>query len=872
MSSKKKGNRSGWDPQDDVEYEMAKSETSNLEDQVDSDESAESEPEPAMADENAVIAGKGADEQLSEREEKCSEKEKLLDCRENDIASREATLSDRENAVSKREGELSLREASVEDRETEADKRDQSLLERENAVREAELDRDEGYRASKSQHDKQLLEDEEKSKSDIALREKEALATLQKELSDIRAKHDEALKEELEAARASIASERRTWKEEYERQSDALSKERAELDKQRGALDAQQSELDRKTEDFDLEQLGFERQRKRFENHIEDKKDSVDSLVEERVAARKEEFEAREQESRDERARLLQQLSSQERLLASFEELQKQLGGRSPQSVLAELEDLRGEISRLNEEIAAGTATQELTSRLNRAISERDAAYERIQKYEEEGVEERQRSLAHDRLSFELEEAKQKLEFAERIAKNSEGEVARLSQELDRYQAAYEKPKAREERIAEIEKPFFALETHPSDDGSAQSGRPVKLKKSERPNELDWLNGIYSACEDYGLHFNPRLLKAFHTSLKTAEWSPLTVLAGVSGTGKSELPRLYSHFGGLYFASVAVQPNWDSKESMLGFFNSIDNRFDAESILRFLAQSQKDWMDGTGESEGYPGLSDAVCMILLDEMNLAHPELYFAEFLSKFEERRGRDRDHLPAIDVKIGTGMTPYQIPLGRNMLWTGTMNQDETTKSLSDKVLDRSIVMNFPRPTELKRRKQVNSLDESNRGEILHINTWNSWKVAETDFAEEEILPYKKFVEEMNDSLGVVGRAIGHRVWQSVEYYMASYPDVRLSERGSREWTKAMHLAFEDQIVQKIMPKLRGIDTTGESQKKCLAPIKNLLLKGVNDIPFNLGEDFDLACKLDYGQFVWQSANYLKEEELQDGEIDSL
>ena len=95
-----------------------------------------------------------------------------------------------------------------------------------------------------------------------------------------------------------------------------------------------------------------------------------------------------------------------------------------------------------------------------------------------------------------------------------------------------------------------------------------------------------------------------------------------------------------------------------------------------------------------------------------------------------------------------------------------------------------------------------------------------------------------------------------------MASYPEVRLGEKGSKERARAMHVAFEDQIVQKIMPKLRGIDTTGESEKKCLIPIKNLLLKGVNDNPFNLGDDFDLACRLGYGQFVWQSANYLKEE----------
>jgi len=159
---------------------------------------------------------------------------------------------------------------------------------------------------------------------------------------------------------------------------------------------------------------------------------------------------------------------------------------------------------------------------------------------------------------------------------------------------------------------------------------------------------------------------------------------------------------------------------MLGFFNSIDNKFDAQPVLRFLAQSQisgreqyeqriRRWQSMSPDQQialdpekdkeliealkqaDYPGLQDAVCLVLLDEMNLAHPELYFAEFLSKLELRRGRKGDDVPFIPVKIGAGMEPYKLPLGRNVLWTGTMNQDETTKSLSDKVLDRSIISTF-------------------------------------------------------------------------------------------------------------------------------------------------------------------------------------
>ena len=302
-----------------------------------------------------------------------------------------------------------------------------------------------------------------------------------------------------------------------------------------------------------------------------------------------------------------------------------------------------------------------------------------------------------------------------------------------------------------------------------------------------------------------------------------------------------------------MQPNWDSQESMLGFFNSIDNKFDAQPVLRLLAQSQK------AQAEGYPfGLKDAMNLILMDEMNLAHVELYFAEFLSKLELRRGMKKE-LPFLDVKLGAGIQPYQLPIGRNVLWAGTMNQDETTKSLSDKVLDRGIVINFPRPTTLERRRQLIPLGD--QAPLLSRRLWESWWCRESKFSDDQILPFKGFIEDMNDALSKVGRALGHRVWQSIEYYMANYPDVLDAQRKNDDagLVKAMKVAFEDQLVQKVMPKLRGIETRGKSRTDCLDRIRTQL---VND-NYTIIEDFDLACEFGYGQFIWSSANYLKDDE---------
>ena len=80
------------------------------------------------------------------------------------------------------------------------------------------------------------------------------------------------------------------------------------------------------------------------------------------------------------------------------------------------------------------------------------------------------------------------------------------------------------------------------------------------------------------------------------------------------------------------------------------------------------------------------------------------------------------------------------------------------------------------------------------------------------------------------------------------------------TRELKEAMRTAFEDQIVQKIMPKLRGIETRDKRGKSSLDKIEDLLVK--HDFA-SLQEDFQIAREQGYGQFIWNSAKYLDEKE---------
>lgn len=762
-----------------------------------------------------VVAKKECENQLNALKAMISKKE-------NDLSQREKTLQEKESALSTREidaqnnfpklfeEKFSESIKQLKDREDdctsewedlEAEK--QMLRDREREIQKGEIERDQGY-ADKKAH----------LKKELAALKKEKHQELVDELENERERRLEEINNEVKSIR------------------DSLEQNKAELDTRQIEVETQEDTLNFNEQKINAQQ-----------SSLQERMQYIDKEVDKKIEARQQSFEVEKQSLRDEINRLRNSISSSSELIGSFEELKRKLGNEAPEAVLSRLKTHEETIKNLKQKLI-DRPTKEMQlefDRLNQENEQLDSAYNRLS---DENVELKEIADTQEQLELNNKSLDQKNQTLNQLYESIEADNNRLHDELKRLQASYEREADREARIRDIQTPY--INTLPD------------INQQKEISEIEWLDSINHSIEDYGFKFPRRILHAFHTSLKTSEWSPLTVLAGVSGTGKSELPRLYSHFGGVNFLSLAVQPNWDSQESMLGFFNSIDNKFDAQPVLRFLAQTQEK------STEDYPGLKDNVNLILMDEMNLAHVELYFAEFLSKLELRRGT-KGNIPSIDIKLGAGIEPYQLPLGRNVLWVGTMNQDETTKSLSDKVLDRGIVINFPRPTSFERRKQLKPLGE--QALMLPRTSWESWWKKQTGFEDKQLLPYKTFVEEMNESLSKVGRALGHRVWQSVEYYMANYPDVIQAQEAQddNKLKKAMKTAFEDQLVQKVMPKLRGIETRGKSKTDCLDKIRSQLDNG----GYNIVEDFDLACEFGYGQFIWSSANYLNINNTSENEL---
>ena len=775
---------------------------------------------------------------LSQKETAIAQKEQELKTAKEAIAKKEAELNDKpvqlegmelqakngfpqlfEEKFAAFKKQLEQRESQCVSELESLESEKEKLRQREVAVQKAEIHRDNGYADARAKLDDELFNLRKEQEKELASKRADALTAIEKELSEERTSRIASLEKEiadrLKAHEAVIQQE----KDELERKRKAFLKDQAELDELKDELEYQKQRL------------------RSSKDRLEEREANLNVEVDDKVAQRKQSFESEKSALNNEIARLRESLKTSSELISNFEELKHKLGDEDPAAVLLQLKTYEEEIKNLRDDLAT-RPTQEMQEAFDRLKSEKSDLQMACERLSEENVVLRSSARAQSDLEMQVDELTDKNKSLLRRFESVDADNNRLMAELKRLQSSYEREQDREKRIRDIETPYIKKEL------------PRAVDKVE---ELQWLDGISKSCLDYGLRFPRRILHAFHTALKTSEWSPMTVLAGVSGTGKSELPRLYSHFGGINFLSLSVQPNWDSQESMLGFFNSIDDKFDAQPVLRLLAQSQK------AQTEEYPlGLEDVMSLILMDEMNLAHVELYFAEFLSKLELRRGRKDNEVPCLEVKLGAGIPQYELPLGRNVLWAGTMNQDETTKSLSDKVLDRGIVINFPRPATLERRRQLKPLGE--QAPLLPRKLWEGWWCKESKFNDDQILPFKGFIEEMNTSLSKVGRALGHRVWQSIEYYMANYPDVLEAQRNNDDASlgKAMKVAFEDQLVQKVMPKLRGIETRGKSKLDCLDKIRTQL---VNE-DYNIVEDFDLACEFGYGQFIWNSANYLKDD----------
>ena len=353
-----------------------------------------------------------------------------------------------------------------------------------------------------------------------------------------------------------------------------------------------------------------------------------------------------------------------------------------------------------------------------------------------------------------------------------------------------------------------------------------------RVSEGTFLEQFTTLLHEHGFVFNERHLRAFHTGLKCADISPLVVLAGISGTGKSLLPELYAAALGMNFLPVAVQPRWDSPQDLFGFYNYMEGRYKATELSRLLWQFDRyNNQKANREDRQLP-----MNLILLDEMNLARVEYYFSDLLSKLEIRHGLDPGNDESrkkaeIELESNASANNEQtrrLFVSLNNLFIGTMNEDETTQTLSEKVIDRANVIRFGRPQQLAALPDKGAfLTACNGKRKISFAGWQKW--CEDEMPYEDVKNLNKIMQDLNEAMAKVGRPFGHRVDQAIKKYMGCYPG-------------EFNDALSDQIEMKILPKLNGLDGQAAGFNEVINKLEDVIAR-VEDA--ELLDAFTQACK---------------------------
>lgn len=274
------------------------------------------------------------------------------------------------------------------------------------------------------------------------------------------------------------------------------------------------------------------------------------------------------------------------------------------------------------------------------------------------------------------------------------------------------------------------------------------------------------------------LIDRFHVGLNHLPHKHFVILPGISGTGKTLLARQYARaIHGIASLDAPdpllficpVRPEWTDPTGLTGYFDVLQNRYVVPPFLEAMLVAT-----------AYP---DAPVFVVLDEMNLARVEYYLADILSSIESQHPVVL-HSSSVPLEGSTGgEIPPRLALPSNLFLIGTINIDETTNTLSDKVLDRAVVIDMSH-VEL--------------GRFFEVLTGRDAALALSVQACAAVL------EPLSGLLGPHGLGFGYRLAEEFVRYHA----FALSLGAQSD------AVIDDLLVQKALVRLRG----GEAQRPML------------------------------------------------------
>lgn len=558
------------------------------------------------------------------------------------------------------------------------------------------------------------------------------------------------------------------------------------------------------------------------------------------------------------------------------------------QAIDAELASARADLDAVHDRLAAAERLFALNDEMKReqAALESKIADMRSQAIELSEAQERVQRL--EALSQELGRETSRIEG---LIQATNSQLAQVQEDLAaqrqasatvtaEFGQASAKLAAAEERVRSVESDIRSLEDRRStlmaqvarieDDVAEASGRPgessgdaidERLKElralppvltqmrdwKNRPaeNEADAVQRVLQRLEQNGLRYDRRIVYAFHTAMKTNDTTQMAVLAGISGTGKSQLPRQYAAGMGIGFLQVPVQPRWDSPQDLMGFYNYIEKRYRPTDMARALYQL--DLLNNPASE-----FKDQMMMILLDEMNLARVEYYFSDFLSRLESRppvnrvsdKSLRKDAEIELEIPMPRGMDAPRIFPGYNLLFAGTMNEDESTQSLSDKVVDRANVIRFSAPKTIRTAAQTGNIAEP---EALSAARWRSWVKPVSSVENEQTV-----IDSVDRMVGLMKgfkRPFGHRLGRAIMGYVANY--------SSFDQAKDLRVPLADQVEMRLLPKLRGIEVE-DGNDHAFSELMGFVGDTLRDDHLAKAIDDSIrSAKEGSGQFVWNGVS---------------
>ena len=196
-------------------------------------------------------------------------------------------------------------------------------------------------------------------------------------------------------------------------------------------------------------------------------------------------------------------------------------------------------------------------------------------------------------------------------------------------------------------------------------------------NSLDELCKLFRnfAAAKLKLYFSEQDVREFVASMGT---SHILILQGISGAGKTSLAYAFGEFIGNSSTIIPVQPMWKERADLLGYYNEFTHHFNETTLFRKLYEAN---------------FGNRIYVTVLDEMNIARIEYYFAEFLSLLELPNPELRNLEVTSDVwdNDPVGINDGCIRLPQNMWFVGTVNNDDSAYVISDKVYDRAMIVSL-------------------------------------------------------------------------------------------------------------------------------------------------------------------------------------